>query len=54
MATIHGAIMFNKTAIIELHATLHERLDLLLCHVITEMAPQFRGAVRHPIQGFRA
>ena len=27
--------MFNKTGIIELHATMHERLDLLLRHVVT-------------------
>lgn len=40
--------MFTKSGILELHATTHERLDLLLRHAAT--APQ--ELLRQPIPGF--
>jgi hypothetical protein len=44
--------MFTKSGIIELHATVHERLDLLLRHVatvlITSTTSRFQASAIHP------
>jgi len=44
--------MFAKSGIIELHAVMHDRLDLLLSHVATVpddlAARKFQDSARHP------